>query len=305
MAAPSVSDFPSSYAAAHGRIQLRPFGAMPAVVRHLELQVADRADAFPVLVSVSDEMNLAPVVALEVGTAWLTPATLATWGVSVEIVASDALASLGDLEVDVRRVGRGAFVVHGEVFAGAVWGRPQLVSGLGVSGNPVVWNAGDGVTLVTGDEASEGFQIAVAVLTERLQSGVELETLTPHRMVDDAWTPSVWPASVQDALRTAERLFARQWYERQREPLREHYQSQGHEMNVPEYRVMDTPQGEVVSACACVVGVPNLIPDVDTVLLIQPDGTARPYSFAEFRDQFAVSMQDAGMSPPRWLTLGQ
>lgn len=305
MTTPSEIDFPSSYADAHGSVRLRPFGVMPAAVRRLELQVAGRTDAFPALVRVSDELSLAPVVATGNKAAWLTPVTLTTWGVSAEHVADEALAALGDLAVDVRPVGDGAFVVHGDAFAGAVWRQPQLVSGLGVSGSPIIWNAGAGVTLVTGDAVAQGFQIAVAVLTERLQSGAELESVAPHRLVDGAWTQSVWPASVQEPLRLVERLFARQWYERQRQPLREHYQQQGHEMNVPEYRVMETPQGEAVSASACVAGIPNLIPHVDTVLLIQPDGTARPYPFAEFREQFAASLQDARTSPPRWLTPGQ
>ena len=302
MSVPTASDFPSNYSDASGRVGLRPFGVMPGSVRHLELSVAGRVDAFPAMTIVSDELSVVPTVSLAEGSAWLTASTLAAWGVSAEQVVADAIGSLGDLGVDVRPVGEGSFIVHGEVFAGAVWGRPQLVNGLPVTGTPVIWNAGEGVTLVIGDQDPEGFPIAVAVLTERLQSGAELETLTPHRLVDEAWAPSTWPASVQGALKTTERLFAQHWYERQREPLAAKYLQKGEEVNVPQFRVMETPEGDIVSACACVAGIPNLIPDVDTVLVINPDGTAQPYPFAVFREQFALTLPDARVSPPRWLT---
>lgn len=301
MSVPTASDFPSSYSDARGRIGVRPFGVVPGAVRHLELSVAGRSDAFPAVTGVSDEVGLVATVSLAEGSAWLTASTLAGWGVSAEQVVGDVLSSLGDVEVDVRPVGEGSFIVHGEVFAGAVWGRPQLVGGLPVTGTPVIWNGGEGVTLVTGDQDPEGFQIAVAVLTERLQSGAELETLTPHRLVDEAWTPSTWPTAVHDALRLTERLFARHWYERQREPLRERYERQGQEVNVPEYRVMEGPDG-AISAAACVAGIPNLIPEVDTVLVINTDGSPQPYSFTEFRVKFAASLHDVGVSPVRWLT---
>ncbi|QIM16611.1 hypothetical protein G7067_09655 [Leucobacter insecticola] len=169
-----------------------------------------------------------------------------------------------------------------------------------MEGLPVMWHAGDGVTLVAGDRAVDGFRIAAAMLLERLQSGIEVETLTPHRLVDGAWVPSVWPEEVQDTLRLVERLFAQQWYERQRGPLGDYCQQQGIDVSVPEYRVMETPEGETISACAYVEGTQTLIPDVDLVLVIRPDGSAQPHSFDEFRTSAGVSLQNARVSPQRW-----
>ncbi|QIM16612.1 hypothetical protein G7067_09660 [Leucobacter insecticola] len=116
MTSPTVADFPTSYADARSRILLRPFGVMPGAVRHLELSVAGRVEAFPVLSAVSDEINLAPVVSLADGDAWLTAATLAEWGVVVEQVVIDSLSDLGELAVDIRQVGTSTFVLHSDVW---------------------------------------------------------------------------------------------------------------------------------------------------------------------------------------------
>ncbi|MFK4788670.1 hypothetical protein [Microbacterium sp. ZW T5_56] len=295
-------DFPGSYEAARGRILLRPFGTMPAAVRYLELSVGDRAEAFPAVVSASSEIGVAPVVTVEAGTAWLTEATLAGWGIDAQQVLSDALSGASGLPIDVRPVGEGAFLVHGEAFSGAVWAAPQLVSGLGVHGHPVIWNAGRTLTLVTGDQSPRGFQAALGVLNEQLGSGVELETLTPHRAEGAAWTPIAWPSTTPaGSLHEAERLFARHWYERQRGPLRTFYEQQGVDMNVPEYRVMKSPEGRVVSACAYVAGISNAVPDVDTVLEVQADGSTRQLSWDDLRVHAQPPLQGLNTRPPRWL----
>lgn len=302
MTSPTVFDFPGSYEAARGRILLRPFGATPAAVRYLELSVGDRAEAFPAVVSASSEISVAPVVTVEAGTAWLTDATLAGWGLDAQRVVGDALSGAGALPIDIRPLGEGAFLVHGEAFSGAVWASAPLVSGLDVPGDPVIWNAGPALTVVTGHESSRGFQAALGVLTEQLNSGVELETLAPHRLAGTGWTPIPWPSTTPAAsLDEAERLFARHWYERQRVPLRTFYQQQGVDMNVPEYRVMRSPEGRVVSASAYVAGVSNAIPAVDTVLEVQSDGSARQLTWDDLRAQAQPPLQELNMRPPRWL----
>lgn len=301
MAHPVLHSFPSRYADALKHIRLRPFGVLPSAVRKLELTVNGRGEAFPALVNVSDEMSVVPAVSLVEGDMWLTDSVITSWGITTEQLLGDVFEGIGELEIEVRAVGDATYVVHSTVFAGAVWLQPQMVSGLKVTGTSLIWNAGDGVTIVTGDEDPQGFQIAAAVLGERLQEGIEVETLVPHRLQADEWVPSVWPDSATDGLRFTERMFALQWYERQREPLTQLHEQQGMDINVPQYRVMNTPEGEVVSVCACVEGMQNAIPRVDAVLLVRNDGTAQTYPFDEFNNTKGVSIKDADVMPQRWL----
>lgn len=292
--------FPTSYEEATPFIEFRPFGVMPASVRHLELVDADRGDAFPALRGMSDELSLAATVTLAEGSAWLTPATLETWGVTIDVIAADVTAALGPLELDIRKISDGTYIIHDDAYAGLIWLLPQLVTGLEVDGTWLCWSLGDGMTLITGDQSPTGYQIAAAVLTERLQAGIELETLTPHLHTSGGWAASIWPEEAADSLRIAERLYASHWYGRQQEPLRNYYLEQGVETNVSDYQVMETPDGETISACVWVEGTPSLLPDTDMVLHVHLDGTAEPLTPEAFAGRAAGNLQNARVSPQRW-----
>lgn len=292
--------FPSSYAEATSFIEFRPFGAMPAAVRHLELADADRADAFPALLRVSDELSLVATVTLAEGNAWLTPETLADWGVTIETIATDVTSALGALEPDIRQVEEGTYIVKNDAYAGLIWLLPQLVAGLKVDGTWLCWNIGEGMTLITGDQSPTGYQIAAAVLTQRLESGVELETLTPHLHTTGGWAASLWPEEAADSLHLTERLYSSHWYGRQQEPLRNDYLGRGIEAEVSDYQVLETPDGGTISACIWNEGTPTLLPDTDMVLHVHTDGTAEPLSPEEFAGRADVRLQNAQVSPQRW-----
>lgn len=297
---PASVDFPSSYADSIGRISLRPFGGTAAAVRYLEMLV----DQAPELVVVSEDLALATAVKTDEGSVLLTTRMLDAWGVTAEQIVEDQIAEIPDLALDVRTLTKSAFVVLNELFAGAVWQSPQLVSHLDTRGTPLIWPIGDGMTLITGDESADDLLSAIAVLIERIQSGAELETLFPHRLIDGAWVSSDWPASVDDAVRSLERLFAQHWYERQRVSLLTYYQQQGYDMNVPEYRVTEDDEGNTIAGCECIPGEANLIPAVDVVVVTRPDGSTTAYTSEEFASKSSTPLKEMEVTPPRWLTYG-
>lgn len=304
MDGPASVDFPSSYANSIGRISLRPFGGTAAAVRYLEMLVAQRTDQAPELVVVSEDLALATAVKTDEGSVLLTTRMLDAWGVTAEQIVEDQISEIPELALDVRTLTKNTFVVHSELFAGAVWQSPQLVNHLDTRGTPLIWPVGDGMTLVTGDHSVDDLLSAIAALIERIQSGAELETLFPHRLIDGAWVSSDWPASVDDAVRPLERLFARHWYELQRESLLAYFKQQGYEMNVPEYRVTEDDEGNTIAGCECVAGVANLIPAVDVVVVTGPDGSITAYTSEEFANKSSTPFEEMEVTPPRWLTYG-
>lgn len=295
-----LDTFPTNYADAAGTIKFRPFGVMPATVRHLELTVQGQTATFPALRHVSDELSLALTIALPEGDAWLDPNTLTRWGTDVERIAADVAASIGELQLDIRQISTGTYLIHDDAYAGLAWLMPQLTSGLEVAGNTLIWSAGNGMTLITGTESPDGFQIAAAILTERIQADVEIETIVPHRIEDGYWVPAIWPEHATDALHLLERLSAAQWYGRQRDPLYEYYLGQGVDANVPEYQLTQSPDGDTVAACTWVEGIPNLLPHTDIILLVHEDGTAEPVTPESLNTRALGNVTDAGVSPARW-----
>jgi uncharacterized protein YtpQ (UPF0354 family) len=217
----------------------------------------------------------------------LPEGTLVDWGVSFDEALDQAVTNLR------RRSGQSMEELQGGLFSGR-WGDsydssriliPDLLYRHRVKGNPVVMAPVRDWLLLTGDR-DEGGLAAMAELAAAALEHSRWVTFEMLRHTDAGWEVFTPPNPAAVTLRRLQMEERAADYNQQKEILDAIHERDGREVFVPSFIGMaDDESGETLSTCFCVLGVENLIPEVDTI---------------SFADPLAETKQNASLEPLTW-----
>ncbi|WP_241014970.1 hypothetical protein [Burkholderia sp. Ac-20379] len=260
---------PSAFAEARAR--LRPVIRSTTERGFINLQRADRTPA--------DEIAHRPLCeSLEIGIAHdgefniqrLNNQTLADWGVTfdaaLEIAVDNLRAESSKPWLPLRD---GVFVSqYGDFYDAARLLLTDVLYRQPIAGAPVVMAPNRTVLLLTGDRNEAGLQTLLAVAEEALR---EPRPLPPLML---RWSGTAWEHFVPEPL--ARKLHELRLQERaadyadQRTMLEERHATEGRDVFVATYTVVQNDAGRQRSLCVWTEGVHTLLPDTEVVALHQP-----------------------------------
>jgi uncharacterized protein YtpQ (UPF0354 family) len=217
----------------------------------------------------------------------LPEGTLADWEISFDEALDHAVSNLR------RRSGQPMEELQGGLFSGQ-WGDsydssriliPDLLYRHKVKGNPVVMAPVRDWLLLTGDR-DEGGLAAMAELAAEALEHSRWVTFQMLRHTDAGWDLFAPPNPAAATLRRLQLKERATDYNQQKEILDAIHERDGREVFVPSFiGIADEESGETLSTCFCVLGVENLIPEVDTV---------------SFADPLAAPDENADIEPLAW-----
>ncbi|QGN34624.1 hypothetical protein [Microlunatus sp. Gsoil 973] len=301
---PTLADVPASLDEARSRLLLRVYGAEHAAVDQLEAELKGVVEGLPAVQRITPDLSVGAVVDLPEGYLKVSPSTIQAWGCTLEDVIRAGMDRAQGHEFGASRLDDKTILVRDEVYAGAVWVLPELASSLPITGAPIAWALGRGLTLVTGSDDPNGMMVAAATIQELLQDGERVESVTPHRLTQLGWEPIGWAPTPEHTDELVTRLHKAQVYGRQAEPLRARLGSHGQAAGVSEYTVVRKPDGQPWSITNWTQQSPAALPVVDEIILVRLDGATVGIRWADLVDQAQALLEPVAELPARYLTQG-
>lgn len=217
-----------------------------------------------------------------------------------ETVAA-ALQSVSPLPSPVE----GVVTVTDEVTAAAVLSDPARVTGVPVTGAPVVFALARTELLIVGADDEEAFVRVLDRAEELYDAGGNLVSAHPITPKDGSWAPFAWAERIpalEKRIQRVLRLFSVRAYEAQTVAL------QRPDVHVADPKLQILDSGVTTTVAAWPKGTATLLPVVDNVIIADnSDGVAKlsVTTLNEFLDAAGDAVIRTGLSPARYFIPGE
>lgn len=293
-AQPPVVDVPVTLEAARASLRVRPLGQLPFSVRSLERTVRAPGTGFEIGRHVAGDVYLGPYLELPGGDVPVTDLMVDSWGVERDAVIDLALSTVG-APGEPRPLDE--LLVFGGAGAASILADPARLDPWSAGRTPVLV-VPDIATALVGWVESAASLVLLARVAERAVAGTATPvSVAPLVRVASGWEPFEWPVDAEAAVDRLHHRWEHAHYTLTQEVLRELYRTTNRPY-VTATHVLGERGEELVSAASIVEGSENLLPVVDTVVLVRADGSSTPVPYTSLQSIEGLLQRVENPSPP-------
>lgn len=288
----TVSD---DFEVARDYLRPRPIGMTSFANRRRALQVQGAESAIDVAHEFVADIALGVYSSLEETNVPVSAHLLETWNQDLRSVLEIALQNANQEPAQMEPYKK-ALHVSGETFGAMLLTMPAVLDQL-TQGRPAIVLLPTATSAVIGfiDEPESLVDAADAAEQLLAQHSSRAVSIVPLYRHDGAWTVVTWPEHAAEAYDRLHKRFSLVQYTAATEQLRAG--ELGQESVIASYNLFGGPGGQLTSVASVVEGDDTLIPPVDTVMLVQKDGTSSAVDLAELTEVDGLVVPVDGLIP--------